>query len=705
MLNKILHNSQKLIVLSSLILLIGAGTQEAFSEQVAKFYYKGVPEKLDGKDLKVPLNTVAMSDTVRISSPTTIIKNEMRKASIMFVIDHSGSMCVGTGTQSPAQDPKGNRFVVTRALLDTLKKYFTELEVGVVVFRQYLFFNVNDHSLFMPTPEWGDSGSFMRLLKIDSTYNYKFQGQQKKATGYDVLRELLETQDDFQDTLISKTLRWTELKYRPSPLPRPNPTGTNINSSFDAVRTAFKPENTMIDDKNSHFVIFLSDGEATYPRTGQNQYQQGINVPTTFTIFFTQNSQPPLSLRTMTTNIQRNGYSPISNPKSNLWPYNNTSADSLMSFVMANIISIIKEVSAGPPTKVIINNKEPNSQIWMDKKNMSFDGLFPLLGESTEFKYQLWYKLKDAEGKDTKDTSYTITFDAVLSAPPQSDSLAIARWDRTIKYFVNNIELVGKIADAPRALEMRFIESKVDWLYNYKEASIALTTSKGAVVDQENFKLEKKNNYFTKMFNVNYIADEQDPVPGNNVLECKVEDVLVAQFKNPLLPLDTLTVRMPINGEIPPELVLLHRENSPANRKNLKDNAQGYSIGAVTLSKWNVDYLRKLNMYDNNKYYGVLIQAMPDSADKILTPLRIEMKFTIYDPVGNTIFKVESENVGYDEKKKIASFIWPMTNKEDRLVGEGAYKVVMTAKAFPKDKGKEPLQTKTFKYLIGVKSK
>ncbi|MBN1983488.1 MAG: hypothetical protein JW795_18265, partial [Chitinivibrionales bacterium] len=270
------------------------------------------------------INAAHCGSNTAVSSPV----NSSASPSIFFCIDHSGSMCVSNIAGEPPLDSNGYRFSVVRTLIDSICRYRPHSKIGLAVFRQYLYFNRSpSHPLFASTPE--DTGAYIPLLTLDSTY----MGSSMKGSA--ILQEYLKT-EEIVDTLISKTKPFVGLAYKPdNDSPIPNLPSTNINTAFNAAKHAMAGSKN---PKEHQFVIFISDGEATYP-TGptRRDFEKGVNVPTTFTVFFSVNGSAPMSLNVMTNNIQANRYS-SSNPKSRIWPFNNTSFEELQGFLMNNAI-------------------------------------------------------------------------------------------------------------------------------------------------------------------------------------------------------------------------------------------------------------------------------------------------------------------------------------------------------------------------------
>ncbi|MGD9201229.1 MAG: hypothetical protein PVI26_06680 [Chitinispirillia bacterium] len=147
-------------------------------------------------------------------------------------------------------------------------------EVGIAVFGSNLYFHENDHPYFVKTPRWGNA--YLPLLTLDSTYD-------NNETGYEIVKRYLDSE------LINGK---TQLKYKPSVAVGKR---TNINCAFDAAKHAMISSKYA---KNKQFIIFFSDGKANLPdRITKDDYTHGVDVPTTFTIFFSPNGSVPISLQ------------------------------------------------------------------------------------------------------------------------------------------------------------------------------------------------------------------------------------------------------------------------------------------------------------------------------------------------------------------------------------------------------------------------
>jgi hypothetical protein len=239
-----------------------------------------------------------------------------------------------------ANDPTGSRFTVTREIIDTLYKLQPQSEVGLVVFRDYLYFDTSSHNYFF-------SNFFKTLSAVyDSQPNQAyipFLTLNRIYMGYSGKQIL--------DSVLSTTTSSSNqiLRYVPN---FNTAGGTNINVAFLAAREAIVSANN---PKSQQYIIFLSDGEPSGPlQAGLDPlyFSQGIGIPATFTIFFTNNNTLPSSLVTMTTNIKANGYS-ASNPQSAVWSIQ-TSYNVLLNLLMTNVINLTFRTSN--PVRMVMNN-------------------------------------------------------------------------------------------------------------------------------------------------------------------------------------------------------------------------------------------------------------------------------------------------------------------------------------------------------------
>ncbi len=254
--------------------------------------------------------------------------------SIFFIIDNSVSMMT-----NPGNDSWGYRFSVAKALIDTLHTIFDSVEIGLAVFQQHLYFDPVDDPIFVQTPGY-DTGAYIPLLTLDSSY------APSGELGYQILHGYLDC-----DTIGTGSSVYVDMVYTPSSLVIGK--STNINAAFAAAKHAMQ---TAKYNKDKQFIFFFSDGEATYPNNNETQFLEDVSegVPTTYTIYFTNDNMVPWQIDSLTKVIQSNGYSTM-NDSSKYYAVDLVMTD-LNEFILKNIFpdlfnkKIPKLISCPSPT-------------------------------------------------------------------------------------------------------------------------------------------------------------------------------------------------------------------------------------------------------------------------------------------------------------------------------------------------------------------
>jgi len=385
--------------------------------------------------------------------------------------------------------------------------------------------------------------------------------------GYDIVKEYLD-----YDTVSSGSYEYVDLKYRPSNI-NINSGSTNITAGFQAAKDAFK---TARYPKKQQFIIFFSDGVATYP--GQqgspeaNQYIEDVkaDIPTTFTIYFTQDPNPPQDLVDMTDNIKVNNYS-IMNKNSALWAID-LGQQTLMTFLVENVLTIITGTIVSNPIDITIDGATVSNYDTIGGV-FNFNSLFPLTGELTEFEYDINYKIaKQVIVWDTANQEWDTTIVQSDSSTEGSfeiqvvdgadlpdsgyfpDKFTMDCWERELKFFNGNTEIFVA-NETMNNLEVRFMYDSGDAGYKYSNVLVDLTTTEGNAQDKETVTLSENGPYFFREFPQAILADNQNPTQGDGIVQHYAFDSLIATFRNkenPELPLDTLRYGIPfrLNGYI-----------------------------------------------------------------------------------------------------------------------------------------------------------
>ncbi|MCI0472875.1 MAG: hypothetical protein L0Y76_04750, partial [Ignavibacteria bacterium] len=259
--------SRQMLVIIFIIVFASFG---GYAAEIGALHYSGEIGELKDSTVVVPEKTVALSNKIRAPYLHYVLNSLNATPSLFFIIDHSGSMF----QQSYQSDQRGNRFTFTQTLIDTLQKCFPKAEIGIAVFREYLYFNHIDNTRFIQCPG-NDTGAYLPFFRFDSTY------APDGKTGYQIVRELLDTEIKTDST----GYQYADLKYRPSNASI-NGTGANLNAGFDAAKHAFL---TAKYPKNFQRIILFSNGEADVangPHTNPWDFRDSVrNIPATLTVF------------------------------------------------------------------------------------------------------------------------------------------------------------------------------------------------------------------------------------------------------------------------------------------------------------------------------------------------------------------------------------------------------------------------------------
>ena len=231
--------------------------------------------------------------------------------------------------------------------------------------------------------------------------------------------------------------------------------------------------------------------------------------------------------------------------------------DSLVNLIVKDIISeIITSLTTFISHDTItINGLEGIKLVW-DSTGFKFAELFPLAGKYTDFNYEIVYHIeKDSIINDGQDTIVVAEYDSTIyvdytveidDGNSVSDSVKLTWWGRSLEFYHNGT-IITSADETMDQLEVRFTEYEVDTLYGYQDVKVEITHVQGATQDTENFTLTDNGSYFSYTF----ARTIGNPSPGDNTLQHQKPDSIVAVFRNPKLPLDTLRVAIPFGGILP----------------------------------------------------------------------------------------------------------------------------------------------------------
>lgn len=544
------------------------------SEQVGIFKSKSPLNSSDTTFINVPDGIVALSGSIPIKGDSTAGKSN--STSLFFMVDHSGSMYYKFDKFPDCpMDPHFNRMKLVSHIVDSLVKYsnkYPHIECGLGVFGTELYYGESNNALLEYLPG-SSKGTYLPLIELNKTYP-----EADNKSGRDIIKELVDheikeiiktpkegsvgvnwpdggTANHFQfenlwyhdSTLASID---TILKLKATPYINNWGTGTNIDNGFKAAVEAMRNSSNAPEEQ---FIIFLSDGTGD---SSKIDYKDGfINgkddpIPTTFTIFFTNDSAAPELLVEMSDSIKVNEYSKSNPVHTVVKPYKNTTIEDLVGYVMDSIISIFEAGQTTKPNKIVINNDTSN--LW-DASNglFTFSHALALTGEVTDFPISLDLTIhKDSVGENNEiiqiqvDTSFSILTKATVDINLKEEDADgdIEWWDRNLNV-KSGFSIVDSINELDKELTLSFDFNSLGSDFKYSEAKVWIKSLNGGD---------------SLMITCNSVSDtlfekliEIDPIgPMNNSddkLTCDSIDELVFTFRNSepySFPLDTLVKRI-----------------------------------------------------------------------------------------------------------------------------------------------------------------
>jgi hypothetical protein len=611
--------------------------------EVCELNINTCPENLDQQTIEVSDKVVAIQPRIHACNASNIIEGifqDQNPPSIVFVIDHSYSM-MGLGNTYPGNDPFGARFKVASDITDSVYTRFPNAEVGVVVFREVLYLDHRNNPLFTQLDGQGDQ-SFLPLLGLN-------QNVSGNKTGIQIIKDLLRI-----DTLKRYNEKnrldvvCSDLLYKPQFATVGN---TNINNAFDA---ALQAMTKAVNPKNRQFIIFLSDGEP-HPLGDNTQhggkdpysFQQGINTPTTFTVYLHNTATtPPQSLIDMTDNIAKNMYSQ-SNKVSDIWVMK-SDYNTLLALSMNHILGTILTVISGEPQAMIVNNK--TSSLYSND-DFVFTENFPLQNGTTKFQIKITYQLVNKVTGQVKDTTTQTSFTVVKkqNALPVDGIETVCNTGSRIEFYYNGTR-ISNITNEMKTVEVRLYPGE----YQIKPpAKVIVTNTSGTPIDMVTLDCKEESGYWSGKFD----REVNDKVMNDKNLQHKNPDNISAVFRNPLFLYDSCSTTVPFTmtaitskgiGYTPVAV------NNPLSAESkIPDVIKTEFVKARLENK----------IRDN----AMILAIVPEGITGVSG--NISGTVTIYDVVKNIV-------VDNEEMIPVSGrlyFFWDGTNTHGRLVGTGTY--------------------------------
>jgi hypothetical protein len=625
-----------------MIVLLIACTSTLIAE-VCELDINTCPENLDGQIIEVSDKVVAIQPRIHACNASNIIEGiieDQNPPSIVFVIDHSYSM-MGLGNTYPGNDPFGARFKVASDLTDSVYAKFPNAEVGVVVFREVLYLDHRNNPLFTQLEGQGDQ-SFLPLLGLDRKVN----GTQ---TGIQVIKDLLRI-----DTLKRYNEKnrldvvCSDLLYKPQFSTVGN---TNINNAFDA---ALQAMTKATNPKNRQFIIFLSDGEP-HPLGDNSQhggkdpfyFQQGINTPTTFSVYLHNTATtPPQSLIDMTDNIATNGYSQ-SNKVSDIWVMK-SDYNTLLALSTNHILGTILTVISGEPQTMLVNNK--TSSLYTNDEFV-FTENFPLQSGTTKFQIKITYQLINKVTGQVKDTTTQTSFTIVKkqNSLPFDGVGMVCNSGSRIEFFYNGTRITN-ITNEMNIVEVRVYPG--EYQIN-PPVKVIVSNRSGTPNDVLTLDCKPESGYYSAKFN----REVNNKVMNDRNLQHKNPDTISAVFKNPLITYDSCSTIVPFSMSA---ITTLGTRYIPVAVNN------PLSVDSKTPDVIKTEFV-KAKLENKIRDNAMILAVIPENNTG--STGNISGTVTIYDVVKNVVV----DNMAMVPVNGRLYFFWDGTNTHGRMVGTGTY--------------------------------
>ncbi len=653
-----LNSNTLLKVITTLFLIsiqISAG-------EICNMRLQRCPEEFNNTTIYVPKKVNSVSSNFFVCMPVNFIEGTEGSGSpsIMFVIDHSGSMSGLTG--NTATDTAGSRFTVTKALLDTIKSKYPGAEVGMVVFQNVLYFDTQNLPYAVPLPADYQfpagvrTQGYLPLMPLDSMLDDTLSVL--KMMKYYLTTKKVPRPDS------KNQLMTTDLVYKPS-FSQAN-MYTNINTAFDAAKYAMQKSRY---PRENQFIIFLSDGEPMPQETSSenhggknpNDYQKAVDYPTTFTVYFVNDNaqRVPQRIQDMTNNVKVNGYS-ANNYLSDVWSIR-TSYDTLLNVLMTKAIAPIFSSIRKQPTKLVLNNTTYSQY---STKDSSFYVPNLMLKDSvTSLNLKINYAVRVDSSSQTKDTLSQINFNIVRTDTRAATEGVLINCVDTIFYTVTvSAPIATANEKGPSNGTVLFTRNSSDYgdLVVYFKTSGTATPNIDytGLPDSIVFKGSEKS----VTLQINPLTDtlkEDDETVIVTLLNSKPGRSI--EYKTDTQATTTVTIKDNYTPVVIPDTISIRAVHNP------------FSIRGEDHVRWQdllTDYQR-VTYWDiiADSPTGVLVSVFSNRQLKKISGNSYG-KAVIYDAVGNL---VEQLDLQATKDTTLYGIMWDGTNKFNRLVGTGTY--------------------------------
>lgn len=488
------------------------------------------PKDLPKGTIQVPTDVISLDARVPACKEFgSLTGTTAQPASIMFVIDNSGSM---SGT-----DPQAARFSVVTNLIESIYASHPATRVGMSIFTNRLIFDFRENALFRALYP-GDSSqhdSYLPLMRLDTLIG--------ATRGVETIKNLLKFHPGTNE-LISNSWRQPERGAK-------SVVNTDITLGFEGALAAMKSSPS---PKELQFIIFLSDGQPggvdSLRRARMMEYEAGVNTPTTFTVYFTGSSSiVPPTIQTMTANIQKNGYS-ASNPKSAYYGIN-LPASQLQSLLQNIVTNQILVPATGKGVTLVVGGKSQTTDVRADSANFVFSGRSALNADTTTMRFSYTHSFLDTTVKPAvpRDTVFTYSLSVRRSptAGPLPANITKTCRDQADLALFSGGKSITTVTNQDVSLEARLTPIAGQTCAN---CTVQILPSRSA--DRETRPLAAAGVSFNAPFSR---SESATPAPGDGVLQHVAGDSIVLIWTNPENPLDVVRKSYPFQA-LPSALAL-----------------------------------------------------------------------------------------------------------------------------------------------------
>jgi hypothetical protein len=652
-------NANRFFKVAAALLLVSI---QIFAGEICNMRLRRCPEEFNNSTIYVPKKVNSIASNFFVCMPMNFVEGGEGSGSpsIMFVIDHSGSMSGLSG--SDATDTAGTRFTVTRALIDTIKNKYPGAEVGLIIFQNLLYLDTRNQPFAVPLPSSYPFPSgiqtqgYIPLMPLDSMLN-------DTLSVINMLKKLLETKKVPKEKYSTRMT--TDLVYQPL-FTEQTLAGTNINTAFDAAKYAMEKSTNARENK---FIIFLSDGEPYPEESGYRlhgnkdpyDFQNAINVPATFTVYFVtrKNDPVPTSIEQMTENVRTNGFS-ANNHLSDAWSIQ-TNYDTLLNFLMTRAISPIFTSIRKQPTKLVLNNTTYSQY---NTKDSSFNVPDLKLNDSvTSLNLKINYTIHVDSSSQTKDTLSQINFNIVRTdSKPATEGVLINCIDTLFYTVTVSAPNATANENGPSNGTILFTRNSSDYgdLVVYFEISGTATPDLDytKLVDSVIFKGSEKS-ITLQIHPLSDSLKEDDETVIVTLLNSKPGRIL--EYKTGTQSTATFTIKDNYSPVLVPDIISLRTVQNPFSTQNAGNVPLISLLPPVMRIKYQ-DIVSNTN--------GVLVSVFSNRQLKQISD-KSYGKAIIYDAVGNLVTKLELQAAREDST--LYGLVWDGTNRYNRLVGTGTY--------------------------------